>query len=269
MRLVRVGEGAAALLAGRGTGRVVAVFRRAVYLSVPGGLFALVDTEVEPGPLHAHVTALPSVVVGEQVRVDGGDLWVAQVRVPGSPVVWRPRPLADPAAVTAALRRVLDHDPVLDLDDGPGPAGEVTLSATLRRRGLAAAVDVLAGRGSGLTPAGDDVVAGLLLVARAAAGSAHEARLVALARQAPTHDISRAFLEWAARGRSLAALHDLVAACGDGDLGGAHQARARLARAGHTSGLDLAYGVLVGSANCATAPWLGGSAPSVPVESPV
>jgi hypothetical protein len=256
MRLVRVGEGAAELLAGRGAGRVVAVFRRAAYLSFPRGLFALVGVDAEPGPLHAHVTALPRVAVGDPVQVDGGELHVGGWRVPPCPDVWRPRPLGDPAAVTAVLRGMLDHEPDLDLIGGSGPAGEQRLSALLRREGLAAAAAALAGRGTGLTPAGDDVLAGLLLVARATAGPRHEARLVALARRARTHDISRAFLEWAARGRSLAALHDLVDACADGDTSGARKARARLASVGRTSGLDLAYGVLVASANCATAPWL-------------
>jgi hypothetical protein len=134
--------------------------------------------------------------------------------------------------------------PDLTLGAGPGPAGERVLRATLRGDGLEAAVTALAGRGSGLTPAGDDVVAGLLFVARAAGGC--EADLVALARRAPTHDISRAFLAWAARGQSLAALHDLVGSCAEGDVPSARRARARLARAGHTSGLDLAYGVLTG-----------------------
>lgn len=256
MRLVRVGEGAAELLARDGTGSVAAVFRHAVYLSFPRGLFALVGVDAEPGPLHAHVTALPSVPVGDPVRIDHGDLYVGGERAPRCPYLWRPRPVREPAAVTAVLRRLLDHRPDLDLSGGSGPADEQCLSAVLSRDGLAAAVSVLAGRGAGLTPAGDDVLAGLLLVARATAGPRHQPRLVALARQAPTHAISRAFLEWAARGRSLAALHDLVGACADDDPLGARQALDRLARVGRTSGLDLAYGVLVGSANCAAAPWL-------------
>jgi hypothetical protein len=259
MRFVRVGEGAAGILAGHASGRVAAVFRRAAYLSLPGGLFALVGPAAEPGPLHAHVTALPPVAVGDPVRVDGGALHVAGVTLPPCGEVWRPVPFAEPRTGPgiAVLRLVLDHEPDLDLAGGAGPAAEGPLSALLRDHGLAAAATALAGRGAGLTPAGDDVLAGLLLVARLTAGPQPEASLVALARRAPTHGISRAFLEWAARGQSLAPVHDLLAACAGGDLVGAGAARARLARVGRTSGLDLAYGALVGCASCAIAPWPG------------
>ncbi len=83
------------------------------------------------------------------------------------------------------------------------------------------------------------------------AGPPAETRLVALARQCRTHDISRAFLVEAARGRSVEALHDLLCAGADGDLPAACRARARPAKVGHMSGPDLAYGVLAG---CAAAP---------------
>jgi uncharacterized protein DUF2877 len=255
MRLVRVGEGVAGLLAEHDVGRVVAVFSRAVYLSLSRGLLALVDVDAEPGPLHAHVTGLPAVAVGDPVHTAGGRLYVAGRPTEGSPAVWRPRPLPDPgrvAGVAPVLRSVLDHEPDLDLAGGPGPAAEAALCATLRGAGLAAAATVLAGRGRGLTPAGDDVLAGLLLVARMRSGRYADTRLVTLARQARTHDISRAFLAEAALGRSLAAVHDLVGACADGNAPAARRARERLAGVGHTSGLDLAYGVLVGSATAQT-----------------
>lgn len=257
IRLVLVGETAADLLAGRDSGRVLAVFRRAVYLSFPLGLVALVDLQAEPGPLHAHVDVLPRVRVGDTVRADGGGLWIAGASIAGDADVWRAPVLPvppDPATVATTLREVLDHSPDLDLAGGVGPATEARLSVTLRRRGLRAAATDLAGRGAGLTPAGDDVLAGLLLVDRTAAGPSSEARLVALAREAATHEISRAYLEAAARGRSLAAVHDLIGACAAAEPDGARAARARLARIGHSSGLDLAYGVLVGFATLPRSP---------------
>jgi hypothetical protein len=251
MRLLRVGEGVAAILAARGSGRVAAVFPRAVYLSLPGGLFALVGADAEPGPLHAHVTRLAAVAVGDPVRSAGGRLEVAGAPVPGRPRVWRPPPLPGPdraGTIARTLRRVLDHEPDLDLAGGPAPPPAPLDRAAAPLAGLGEAAAALAGRGAGLTPAGDDVLAGLLLVARMRAGRSAETRLTALARQARTHDISRAFLVEAARGRSVEALHDLLGAGADGDLTAARRARARLARVGHTSGLDLAYGVLAGCA---------------------
>jgi hypothetical protein len=232
MRLIRAGEAALEALAEAGT--VLAVFRDALYVTFPGGLVVLVGPGVEPGPLHAHLTALPQVSVGDPVGPFAG-----------RPQVWRPGPLPTPGRIADTLRRVLDHQPDLDLVGGTGPAEERTLRATLSRGGLAAAASALAGRGPGLTPAGDDVLAGLLLAARAGGGG--EVDLVAVAHSARTHEISRAYLAEAARGRSVAAAHDLMASCADGDVPGARRARDRLARVGHTSGLDLAYGVLVGS----------------------
>jgi hypothetical protein len=249
MRLLLIGEAVAVALAGdaggeppapwTGAGCVVARFRRAIYVAVPGGLFALVGPDVEPGPLHAHVTRLPPVAVGDPVRAAGGRLHLAGRPVPGRPEVWRAPPLPHPdraGAIARTLRAVLDHEPDLDLAAaGPAIPDDLDDAAT-----------VLAGRGTGLTPAGDDVLAGLILVARMRAGPAAEPALVALARRARTHEISRAFLAEAARGRSVAALHDLLGAGADGDLAAAHRARERLAAIGHTSGLDLAHGVLAG-----------------------
>jgi len=234
--LLRVGEGVP--LDG-GSGRVVAVFRRAVYASLPGGLFALVGPDAEPGPLHAHVTRLPELSTGDAVRASGGRLYLAGRPVPGRPVTWRAPPLPDPdriAAIARTLGRVLDHEPDLGLGTG----------AAQLPADFGAAAAALAGRGAGLTPAGDDVLAGLLLVARMRAGPAAEPSLVGVAETCRTHDLSRAFLAQAARGRSLAAVHDLLAACAEGDDGAARRAVARLAGIGHTSGLDLAYGVLAG-----------------------
>src|SRR5215468_2277366 len=256
MRLVLVGQTAAEVIAGRGTGRVMAVSRRAVYLSMPASVLVLVDGATEPGPLHAHVDTLDGFTAGDPVRADRGCLWIAGRRIGGAPDLWRAPPLPAPADLATAagtLRAVLDHTPDLDLSGGAGPAVGDVLSATLRERGLASAAAGLVGRGFGLTPAGDDVLAGLLLVARSAAGPAGQARLMRIASGAATNAVARAYLASAAQGSSLAALHELIDAGAAGDAPRAQAARARLARVGHTSGLDLAYGVLVGSATAARA----------------
>jgi hypothetical protein len=181
------------------------------------------------------------------VRAAEGRLCVDGRPVPGRPAVWRAPALPDPGrfgVIASTLRRVLDHEPDLDLAGGPVPI------PTDPDRAAAA----LAGRGTGLTPAGDDVLAGLLLVERMRGGLSIESRLVALARECRTHEISRAFLAEAAHGRSVAALHALLSAGAGGDVAAARAARDRLARIGHTSGLDLAHGVLAGCTAAAGVP---------------
>ena len=109
---------------------------------------------------------------------------------------------------------------------------------------------LLAGRGSGLTPAGDDVVTGIVL-ATSLLWSAGEPtwspdHLRALARGYSSHDISKALVAAAANGQGCEFLHDLIDACSAGDEPACLEARERLARWGESSGLDAAYGVMVG-----------------------
>ena len=103
---------------------------------------------------------------------------------------------------------------------------------------------VLAGRGPGLTPAGDDVLAGLLLVLAIAGHD--RAELERAAASARTHAISRAFLLWAARGQPVAPVHHLLAALVDGDGVAIERHRSAVAALGQTSGADLLLGLRLG-----------------------
>jgi hypothetical protein len=104
--------------------------------------------------------------------------------------------------------------------------------------------DALIGRGPGLTPAGDDFVGGAMIALRVAGRNAGAAALadriaawaLPLAKKR-TNRISRAHLECAARGEGHEALHDLLCSFEKKHLD-------RLARIGHTSGLDAAAGAL-------------------------
>jgi hypothetical protein len=106
-----------------------------------------------------------------------------------------------------------------------------------------AAVDGLLGLGPGLTPAGDDVLAGALCALAAAADEPRrraltDATVGALPRTVP---ISAALLRQACRGRTVPQVADLLrAVAGSGDLEGVP---GRLAAVGHTSGAALALGV--------------------------
>ncbi len=119
----------------------------------------------------------------------------------------------------------------------------------LDRGDVDAALGPLLGRGSGLTPAGDDLVAGALAALRAAAvGSALAADLGAAVRSlAPgrTTRLSAALLAAADEGAVIPEAAAVLRALGGvGDL---DAALARLRAVGHTSGSYLAAGLLVGA----------------------
>lgn len=110
---------------------------------------------------------------------------------------------------------------------------------------LAAAVHGLLGLGPGLTPAGDDVLAGALVALRAA-GDARADQLCDAVRAArPFHRttaVSAGLLTHAARGECVPELAAFLVALDD-DEADLDAARAELFTVGHTSGAALQFGV--------------------------
>jgi hypothetical protein len=104
--------------------------------------------------------------------------------------------------------------------------------------------DRLVGRGPGLTPLGDDVLAGALVAAQAVDDprltSWRAATLTALAAGRSTV-VSRALLHQALDGWAVPELADFVVAVCAGD---GSRAAGPLLRVGHTSGAGLAAGAL-------------------------
>jgi hypothetical protein len=214
---MQLGLGAHEALAAGERGTVMAVFRKAAYVRMPAGLVALTTWNVPPGPIHAR-GALPRapLAAGDRVTVDiaGATVWRGEL----------------PADATGALD-VLATAPASALADYPS---QVTAAvACLDDGDLNGTVDALAGLGPGLTPAGDDALAGILLVAGDRDGA------MAAAARARTNDIARAFLHWAARAQSIEPVHRLL-------NGGGQSALADLLRFGHSSGADLAFGLRLG-----------------------
>jgi len=227
-------------------GRVEGVFREGFYVAGPSGaLFGVLGPRSWPGPLHLIVEELAGPprrhdrvsVCGDvlragrvQVRLDGGVPWAP--RLPehlgaGLPA-WRD--LAECAAPElAAVWEPLTHD--------------------LRRADLAAAFGRLQGSGTGLTPSGDDVLAGILLVG--AVDPARRRALTDLALRARTTRLSRAFLRWAASGQSIQPAHALLEAAAARDQAGMRRAAASLAGVGATSGRALAAGIALGATELA------------------
>jgi hypothetical protein len=245
VRPVDVGSDAAELLRVAGAGRVLAVFGRALYLQVPAGLVALTTTDAPRGPLHVRVGALPAARPGQRVHVDATGLRIADRRYPLDAPTWCPRlpsAAALASACEAARHWLPDQGPPLDLRaTEPAELPAVALEA-LRRGALADLAAALGGRGPGLTPAGDDVLAGVLLVA-VAARSAAPATLLRCVRRTATNDVARAFLACAARGRCIEPAHDLLAGLARTDRSAVTSALAGLHRFGSSSGAALAYGI--------------------------
>jgi Protein of unknown function (DUF2877) len=228
---------------GRGSwrGSVVAVFRRSAYLCFGRRVLAVVHESLPPGPLHLRLAPFPHLTVADVATIESGVLHLAggTIGLPSVPC-WRPD-VIDPAGLARAGPAV--H--LLSLGDRSALMAEpevVAGAAGLADRGrLEELADLLGGRGPGLTPAGDDVLAGILLVAALAGTTV--ARLVGVAHRARTSDLSQSFVEWAARGASIAPVHDLVAGLCAPDAAVIFRAQAVLAGIGASSGADLVLGL--------------------------
>lgn len=259
-------------------GEVIAAFPGAVYVAVDAdvGVVALVATravtlpnaaivEDDGGWLRELAAGAPACVGDGAVSVGGltavpSRWWDPVPRLPpvtpegleaGRVTVarWVPRwPSAD--AVAAARLRT-GH---AELERALGPPHGAWPAATDAAATLAAAVERLVGLGAGLTPAGDDLLGGLMAALRlfgealgcreAIAAGDHLAASVT-SRLGSTTAVSAALLRQAARGAVAAPVAQVVRAlAGRADAGAA--ARALLAT-GHSSGHDLAAGLLLGA----------------------
>ena len=200
---------------------------------------------VEPWPVLAE---------GETVGVDSAGLH----RDHGQLFLRRPQavgwlgPLPDPASLAAAAARTLISEalascrPSLLLD----PPWRDTVDPAVAAIGREAPLDALkivaaglGGLGPGLTPAGDDVLSGILFAFRALGGPTVEPALIAVARAVRTTHLAIAILEAAAAGSHIEPVHDLVMAAAARDSAAAALAAAALNRFGSSSGSDIAYGL--------------------------
>jgi hypothetical protein len=235
-----------------GPDRPVRVVHRgsdAIYLDVGGSCVGVLSTSATAVPCAAR-TALPTLPAEVQAAEQA---WVGEGRVllGGSEVVLART--VDAAVPHMPLAEIRDVGARLDRALG-GQADHVR--AELPEAALLAlevgdpdTVPTLLGRGSGLTPVGDDVLAGW--VATAVAGSAPTADetpvAAAVARQAAamTTLLSATLLDCARRGEVIPQFRALLlslAAPGRTDVDDALDA---LLRVGHTSGAGLALGTVL------------------------
>jgi hypothetical protein len=227
-----------ALRAGR-FGRVEVVLRDAAYVHFDEGWLMVAERHVPFGPLSLAVDApldlrlgTPARVEGERLLLGGSAVSIGRVRehrLPSPPACGEPSAVAE--AIAAALAGC-----------GRLPSPLRSGVAALRRGRLAGAVGSLAGLGEGLTPAGDDVLAGY------AASRAAEGRPVALASLAADRcsPIGHAYLCCAEGGELPDAAAVVLAAIRRGSINGVEAALPELRRWGSSSGAALAWGMAAG-----------------------
>jgi hypothetical protein len=233
---------------------VLGAFPTAMYLRLAGGdVIALLTRDAVRLPLGLVLptssTEFPLSRLSGQVRVGSslvriGDWSFRLSRLVSSRA---PTDLApDTRAIAYARRRLRSFD-LAEL--GPGlldPDDQFADAAS-------AIVGRLLGFGPGLTPSGDDVLAGFLVGSRTY-GLVDGALTSAVldAARTRTTDLSAALLRCACRGESIPQVSALLKALsGDGlHAGQLDQALVELIRVGHTSGLAMATGI-VSAANAA------------------
>jgi Protein of unknown function (DUF2877) len=257
------------LVAGPGrAGQVLGAFPAAVYVGFPAeGGGELVAVETADGlrlPCAATLAAASGAGPLQAVRA-GDDACVGDGRLVVGPLVldvvrwWSPRP---PRTVSsyddARLDAVSQLLPALSQDFEARLGSLTTALAASAASDVPAAASALLGLGAGLTPLGDDLLAGLLVTLAAAPGTRllarHLGAVVAGQAVTRTTTLSTALLRDAADGFAVPALVDLVDALHGAehtDLAGrptTHRTLTdvvvRLLAVGHTSGAALAHGAL-------------------------
>ncbi|MBK7821009.1 MAG: DUF2877 domain-containing protein [Tessaracoccus sp.] len=175
---------------------------------------------------------------------------------------WRPEPIAGPVRADrfeAFAAELAAHGRPGGVVPGQDPFSRAVaeriadgLSAIERAvvrddpQALGSAVARLVGLGTGLTPAGDDLLTGLAFASATLGGSlsAIPAAVARAARPDATHVVSVAAMREACSGRAVEPLSDVLATlCGRGPDGRTPEVVAALLAIGHTSGTDLAHGL--------------------------
>ncbi|MGI5272849.1 DUF2877 domain-containing protein [Nonomuraea sp. CA-218870] len=238
-----------------------------VLAAFPAGVYLEIRTELEPSVIAVVTGAatrlpnavllagtLPRVTMGDEAFVGDGSVDLGGLSLRARRW-WDPAPPlgeVDPAALPPPSALAGCGEPGLAGNDAIELLAASCASGWLL--GAVTAAERLVGLGPGLTPSGDDVLAGLLVTLRHLGRATGAARALDLAgwlaatvtfdARTRTTPISATLLHCAARGEScpevIAALRGLA---GRQPL---EPALRRLCGLGHTSGADLAQGVAIG-----------------------
>ncbi|MFI6595363.1 DUF2877 domain-containing protein [Nonomuraea sp. NPDC050536] len=238
-----------------------------VLAAFPAGVYLEVRTDLEPSVIAVITGAatrlpnsvllaaeLPHVTVGDEASVGDGSVELGHLSLRARRW-WDPAPPLGPVdlvRLAEALPRVVPH--------GAGLAGNAAVALLAEScasgwlLGAVTAAEQLVGLGPGLTPSGDDVLAGLLVTLRHLGGAAGAERAVWLAgwlaatvtfdARTRTTPISATLLHCAARGEASPEVIDVLRCVAGGHP--LEPALLRLHALGHTSGADLTQGIAIG-----------------------
>ncbi|NUW31031.1 DUF2877 domain-containing protein [Nonomuraea sp. SMC257] len=243
----------------RRAARVLAAFPAGAYLQVRTDREPSVIALLAPGATRLPNAVLlagepPRLTVGHEASVGDGAVRLGRLSLRASRW-WDPAPPlgeADPAGLREAAAGLTPGEPALAGE----PAVELLASgcASGRLLDVLTAAERLVGLGPGLTPSGDDVLAGLMVTLRLLGAATGAGRAVWLAdwlaatvtydARTRTTPLSATLLHCAALGQAspeVAAV--LRALAGRGPV---EPALRRLHGLGHTSGSDLAQGIGIG-----------------------
>jgi hypothetical protein len=260
-------------------GRVHSVFAKAVNFTGPWGrLYCLAAEELDDAPAtvrvrlpagraldnlgiqpgHAVVSAAGGLACGP-VKVAAGSArpWTADLPVWPADV----RPLAANLERFKAAIGAAGQSGGLKAYINGGASTALERLLTERAEALAAALAAcdtgnavaagqrLVGLGPGLTPSGDDFLAGLMIILNmphSPFGREYRRTAAKLAAGAATGAVSRAMLSHAARGRTRAGVVDLLVLLTGAAEDGIDAAARRVLDGGATSGTDFAAGLAAG-----------------------
>ncbi len=273
------------------SGEVRAIHPRSVYVAgEDADIYAVVQQPLGNGPLSLVIPplsgdSLGGLSEGAPISSTGSHLMVGEHLAVGleQAMLWDPKAYPALGANPETLHRCLGevyqtattHSPAQSLarllphlqqEDLPKPlqavghfprchaliAGLVDSLGRRSRRSLKVVTSSLAGLGPGLTPAGDDFLAGILLALaltqehRADAELAEIAGLLLETAAPRTHEISAAYLRAAYAGEASERWHALIGALSAGNGVEAASAAEAVMKFGETSGADMLAGFLVG-----------------------
>lgn len=277
-RVVEVGVLASRVLGRKRHGMIAAVFDRSLYAVFGNDWICIGAKAIGSGPLHVLCEEVVAgrFSPGQDITVTDTALIAGEVRLTDldAATIWSPNPPGGWTRETlhAGILAVDDAWRVAPTEEGlaasacaqlpPAPTHVVaaampaiaalrrSIEARLRGREPAPADEAkivgLIGLGPGLTPSGDDFLAGALL-ALASLGLSHARDSLwnaVRAHLAHTNDISAAHLRGAASGYAASALHEAINVTISGRVADIAPALAALSGIGHSSGRDAFAGAL-------------------------